>query len=108
MTSPAAPFEVSVDELAALGTPGADYDLIDVREVDEVARLAVEGAVNIPLTEFTGRLDELPDGRVYVMCAAGGRSAQAVEYLTARGYDAVNVAGGIFAWRDAGHDVVAG
>lgn len=100
--------EISVDDLAALGVVGKDVTVVDVREVDEVARLAVPGAVNLPLTELVARVDEVPDGRVYVMCAAGGRSAQAVEYLTARDYDVVNVAGGIFAWDAAGLPVTRG
>lgn len=36
--------------------------------------------------------------RVYVHCKSGGRSAEAVDLLRARGVDAVNVEGGILAW----------
>lgn len=100
--------EITVRDLAALGTVGESVTVIDVREPDEVERLAVPGAVNLPLSELVARVDEIPEGRVYVMCAAGGRSAQAVEYLSARGHDVVNVEGGIFAWDAAGLRVVRG
>ena len=57
----------------------------------------------IPLGEVPARLAELPaTTTVHVMCHAGGRSAQATEYLVANGYDAVNVTGGITEWMAAG------
>ncbi len=37
-----------------------------------------------------------------MICRSGVRSAQAVAYLAARGVDAVNVAGGMQAWEEAG------
>ena len=50
-----------------------------------------------------GRLDEVPsEGRVYVHCAGGIRSAMAVSELQRRGIDAVNVAGGWAAMQKAG------
>ena len=49
------------------------------------------------------RLDEVPaDGTFYVICAKGGRSMAAAEFLRGEGRDAVNVAGGTTAWVDAG------
>ncbi len=47
-------------------------------------------------------------GTIYVVCAVGGRSGQAVDYLLAQGMDAVNVAGGTNAWIDAGKPVITG
>ncbi len=45
----------------------------------------------------------LPRGApVYVICAAGGRSAQGAAFLTQSGVDAVNVTGGMTAWQQAG------
>jgi rhodanese-related sulfurtransferase len=79
--------------------------LVDVREADEFAAGHVPGAVNLPLSTLGERLDELPDGPFDVICQVGGRSARAVEALTARGHDATNVEGGTGAWIDAGYDV---
>lgn len=91
--------EVSVDQVPA------DAQLIDVREPDEYAAVRAEGAVNIPLSEFVARTDEInPDQDIYLICKSGGRSAQAGEYLEqARGWDSViNVAGGTTAWVEQG------
>ncbi len=79
--------------------------LVDVREADEFAAGHVPGAVNLPLSTLGERLDELPEGPFDVICQVGGRSARAVEALTARGHDATNVEGGTGAWVDAGYDV---
>lgn len=40
-----------------------------------------------------------------MMCASGGRSSRATAHLTAGGYDAVNVMGGITEWYRNGHPV---
>ena len=44
----------------------------------------------------------------YLVCRSGGRSLRVAEYLDERGYDVVNVAGGMMAWIDAGHAVSVG
>jgi rhodanese-related sulfurtransferase len=101
MTGPAVP-EVSVAELPA------DAPLLDVRESDEWAAGHAPGATHLPMSELTGRMDELPDGDpLYVICRSGGRSARVVAYLSAQGYPAVNVEGGMQAWARQGRDVVA-
>ncbi len=93
--------EIDVNELAARRAEGAP--LIDVRELGEYAAARVPGASHIPLGEVIERIEEIPtDGTVYVICAAGGRSAKAVEHFRSVGIDAVNVAGGTRGWIDAG------
>ncbi|MFD4295284.1 rhodanese-like domain-containing protein [Rhodococcus sp. NPDC058505] len=99
--------QVDVNALAEELAAGAA--LIDVREADEYARARVPGAVLVPLSEFTARLDEIPAADpVYVICAMGGRSAQAAQYLGATGINAVNVAGGTEAWIASGRPVESG
>lgn len=62
----------------------------------------------MPLSQLDERHGELPrDVPVLVICEAGGRSARAVEALTAAGIDAVDVVGGTSAWRAAGNPVDA-
>lgn len=61
------------------------------------------------MSSFVERIAEVPrDETLYIMCAAGGRSAQVTQYLTQEGFDAVNVAGGISAWVGAGHPIARG
>ncbi|MDO5372333.1 MAG: rhodanese-like domain-containing protein [Corynebacterium glutamicum] len=89
--------EVTVNEVPA----GAQ--LIDVRETDEYAEVRAQGAVNIPMSEFVGRIDEIDlDRDIYVICKLGGRSAQVAEYLEQRGIEAINVNGGTDGWVAAG------
>ena len=92
---------VTLDD--ALGTGAV---LIDVREVDEWSDGRVPGAQHIPLATIPDRLGEVPtEGPVYVICALGGRSARAVEFLRANGIEAINVAGGTNGWIDSGRPV---
>ena len=99
--------EVDVHELELALAQGAV--LIDVREVEEFEVVRVPGARLIPLAEVSGRRDEIPNGsRVYVICAKGGRSRVAAEFLREDGTDAVNVAGGTTAWFEAGKTVDSG
>ncbi|OAG69673.1 sulfurtransferase [Corynebacterium ulcerans] len=77
--------------------------LIDVREADEYAEVHALGAISIPMSEFTVRLNEVDTEQdVYVICKSGGRSARVVEYLVARDIKAINVAGGTDDWVEAG------
>ena len=87
-----------VDDYATVVDAGTQ--LIDVREPDEVAQGTIAGAVNIPLAQIPGRLDELDrERRVVLLCRSGNRSGQAAEFLTRAGFtDVVNLAGGMLAF----------
>ncbi|MGW4481049.1 rhodanese-like domain-containing protein [Rhodococcus triatomae] len=98
-----------VDVAALEQALAAGAALIDVREADEYAQARVPGAVLVPLSEFTARLGDIPSAdTLYVICAKGGRSAQAVDYLGRTGVNAVNVAGGTEAWIASGRAVDSG
>lgn len=99
--------EIDVDELERQVAGGAP--LYDVREDDEWATAHIDGASLIPLATVPDNVATFPTDRpAYVICAKGGRSAQAVEFLRARGIDAVNVSGGMGAWLDAGKPAARG
>ncbi len=67
------------------------------------------GARNLPLSVLPVRLPELPkDQPVYVVCQAGGRSAQATALMRAVGIDATSVRGGTGAWIESGRPVETG
>ncbi|WP_042150084.1 FAD-dependent oxidoreductase [Paucisalibacillus sp. EB02] len=69
--------------------------IIDAREENEFAAGHLINAVNIPLSEFRDRLDEIPTDRpVYVHCRSGQRSYNMVMALQNLGYHNVfNIAG---------------
>jgi len=75
----------------------ARITLIDVRTVDEHALGTIPGAVNIPLDELRGRLDEIPtDQPVWLFCGVGLRGYLASNILKANGYRKVrNLIGGL-------------
>lgn len=99
--------EIDIHELAA--HLEAENLVVDVREDDEYRDGHVPGALHIPLATVPDELHRLPTGApVLVVCAVGGRSARAVEFLRTRGVDATNVAGGTKAWIEAGRPVVPG
>jgi sulfur-carrier protein adenylyltransferase/sulfurtransferase len=75
------------------------YFLLDVREPWEAEEVSMPDANVIPLGQLEARVGELPRGRpIACLCAVGARSAHAAAFLRSRGYDAVNLRGGIQAW----------
>jgi rhodanese-related sulfurtransferase len=98
--------EIDIDTFAARREAGDP--VLDVREADEYAEGHVPGAVHIPLGDLPARVDEVPSGRVLVICKMGGRSMKAAELLAPLGHDVTNVAGGTMAWIESGRDVAQG
>ena len=99
--------EIDLNALEGLLAEGAV--LVDVREEDEYTDGHVAGALHIALSTVPDRVAEIPPTTpVYVICALGGRSARAAEFLRAQGVDAINVAGGTNGWIDSGRPVVRG
>jgi len=97
-----ADYDITPSQLKTMMDADADLYVLDVREPHEVAICAIAGTHKIPLGQVAERFAEIPAGQtVVVHCKLGGRSAQAVEFLQAKGYtDVKNVAGGILAWID--------
>ena len=99
--------EVYVDALEDLLVTRAT--LVDVREPDEYAAFRINGTHHIPLADLPDRIGEIPPDRsIYVICAKGGRSRAAVDFLLHQGLTAVNVAGGTAAWIESGRPVETG
>ncbi len=91
--------EISVEDLKVKLANKEAFILLDVREAAEHETARIEGSTLIPLAELPSRCCELDKSRKLVVhCKSGARSARAVEFLIGKGYDAVNVAGGIVAW----------
>lgn len=83
-----------------------DALLLDVREPDEFAKSHLLGAKNIPLGQLDARAGELDKHKskpVIVHCETGNRSNTGMAKLRAKGFErAVNLSGGIQAWKAAG------
>jgi rhodanese-related sulfurtransferase len=100
--------EVPTVEVAQVPDPIPDgVTVVDVREPVEWHYGHIDGAVHIPLTEIPGRIADLPDGQqLLVVCKVGGRSAQATAFLRQKGFEALNLAGGMIDWAEAGRPMV--
>ena len=89
---------ISAEEFAKLNF--SEYTLVDLREPDELVISEIEGAINIPFSEFAKKLDTIPkDKPVIVYCRVGDFSEQVAEILADRGYDVSHVDGGYNAVR---------
>lgn len=85
---------VSTTELAE--RLAEDIELLDVRSSAEYRSGHIAKAVNIPLNKintYNGK-----GKTVYVICQSGMRSKKAAKALSKKGYDAINVRGGMAQW----------
>lgn len=90
----------SPGELAP-GIQNGQYHLVDVRNQSEWETGAIPQAQHHFLGRLPETLDQIPRDRpVVVQCLSGGRSAIAASLLQARGFDVINMAGGITAWKN--------
>ena len=70
--------------------------LLDIREPFEWEQGVLPGAVKISMSELVARIAELDKATPFlVVCRSGARSQQVALYLTAQGYEAANMAGGM-------------
>ena len=83
---------VTVEEML---DPKPDQLILDVRTPMEVQAGTIPGAVNIPLDDLRGRLDELPrEKEMLVTCQVGLRGYLACRILTQHGFRCRNLSGG--------------
>ncbi|MCX7903205.1 MAG: FAD-dependent oxidoreductase [Caloramator sp.] len=72
-----------------------EYFIVDVRTDLEYETGHIEGAVNIPVDELRGRLNEIPrNKKIVVYCKVGLRGYIAYRILLQNGYDVYNLSGG--------------
>lgn len=90
--------EHSVVDYQALLSDG--FQLVDVREADEVAQGTLPEAIHIPLGDVPVRMNELDSSKsVLLLCRSGARSASAGQFLVQNGFSNVtNLSGGMLAW----------
>lgn len=91
--------EMTAKEVETLLNEQKRLSIIDVREVDEVAEGKISGAVNIPLGLVEFRMHELDKSKEYIMvCRSGARSGRATQFLEGRGFNVINMTGGMLSW----------
>jgi hydroxyacylglutathione hydrolase len=93
--------DATAEGLSRSSYPRADFQelasnvgsdaVLDVRRVDEWAGGHIDGAKNIPLHTLTYRMQDVPDGRVWVHCATGFRAGIAASLLDRAGRSVVLV-----------------
>jgi rhodanese-related sulfurtransferase/DNA-binding transcriptional ArsR family regulator len=97
------------DELLRRVTAG-EVTVLDVRPAEEYAAVHLPGAVNIPIDQLAGRLDELPSDTEVVAYCRGPYcmfANEAVRLLGARGRRARRLDDGVIEWRLAGQALAA-
>lgn len=95
---------MEVTELATRLAAGESLQLVDVREPEEIAIAALEGAILLPLSQFAdwgptihSRLQA--DQAIVVFCHHGMRSAHMCQWLARNGFTQLqNLSGGIDAY----------
>lgn len=93
---------VSAVQLHEMISAREEFTLLDVREPFEFEIAHIACSKLIPLGEIPARLAEIPrTGRTVLYCKSGVRSAHALEFLQAKGFDnLLNLEGGIDTWRE--------
>ena len=71
--------------------PASEPVILDVRRDDERAKGSIPGSAHIPMHALLERLDDLPDGQLWVHCASGFRASIAASLLDRAGHDVVLV-----------------
>ena len=74
-----------------------NYHLVDVREpLELITDGAIEGALNIPLSELEERQDEILnlEGNIIFFCKSGGRSGKAIDFFKEKGISNIYNGGG--------------
>ncbi len=79
-----------------------DAIAVDVREAHEWQAGRMPSSTWVPLSELAGRIDELPDMPLVIVCRTGSRSGMVADALAAMGREVSNLDGGLVAWRADG------
>ncbi|MHC4926734.1 MAG: CoA-disulfide reductase [Planctomycetota bacterium] len=87
--------DMAICHVEEMQNPAAGQMLLDVRTHTEVQAGTIPGAVNIPLDDLRGRLEELPkDKELLVFCQVGLRGYLGCRILKQHGFNCRNLTGG--------------
>jgi NADPH-dependent 2,4-dienoyl-CoA reductase/sulfur reductase-like enzyme/rhodanese-related sulfurtransferase len=80
---------------------------LDVRDLFAFQKDHIEGAVHIPLELLSGRISELPSGRIILVYDETGKKGhQALRMLKGAGHEVINISGGYISIQH--HDIAVG
>lgn len=92
--------QIAAAELEGRLRAGATPLVLDVREPAEYSRGHIPGSRLMPLGTLPAGLQDLPrDREIVVVCHSGARSSRATQHLVQAGFQAINMVGGMVAWR---------
>ena len=90
--------EINVRQLKRMLDDG-DVKLIDVREKHEISICSIKESILIPMNEIPHQLQNFERDTCYaVICHSGVRSQAVAGFLINKGFNAINVIGGIHDW----------
>ncbi|PGT91147.1 rhodanese-like domain-containing protein [Bacillus sp. AFS040349] len=92
--------EISPEEVQKRLENGEKLELIDVREDEEVEAGMIPQAKHIRMNDIPEHLDALDKEKetIYI-CRSGGRSGNVCAYLQDKGYNVVNMTGGMLDYK---------
>lgn len=103
--------ELSIEQYQEQFEKGSvEYSLVDVREIKEYLAMRVPNVMNIPLSEFQLRFNEIPtDKPLILICQTGVRSLMAAQFMNENGYKEIyNFTEGTLGWMRRGLPVEQG
>ena len=91
---------ITVKELKEKIKADSSIVILDVRTEQELSGPLgkIESSINIPVQDLSRRIDELDkykNQNIYVICRSGNRSKIGTQILSAKGFNAINVLGGM-------------
>ncbi len=102
-------FELISPILVVAKMNNEDPVIIDVRESNEFKTGHIEGAINMPLSNFDKGLEKLSKYKnkpLIVVCQTGTRSTTACKKLTSQGFEKVfSMIGGMQSWEESKYPI---
>jgi rhodanese-related sulfurtransferase len=89
---------ITMEQFKEILKNGKDIIVLDVRTPEETATGMIENAINIPVQVLEQRVDELEkfkEKEIFVICRTQNRAPIGASILTANGYKAKYVIGGM-------------
>lgn len=101
---------IPVEEARKLIDTDTSVVVLDVRTPDEYrGNLGhIKGSILIPIQVLDtklGELEQYKDRKIVIVCRTDNRSGVARRMLTEKGYEAVNILGGMVQWNRKGYPV---